>query len=290
MDLSLHESKLHGTATFPYVVYRGIIPGFLKSYPLHWHDEMELIYVISGTGTVTAWSAAYQVSAGDMVFLPPQTVHSISQKDACEMEYFNILFRFSLLNEDSYMEEKYFRPFRQHTRSFPVHVPSGTELNRLLQPHLNDLIVSRKREDYALMIKSHLLAVLHQLYQHSAPANDRELTVNRAYDRLKNALTLVHEHYADPLSVSQAAKLCHFSESHFMKLFKEFAGVSFTRYLLRYRLEIAAELLAGKEVKIIDAAERVGFHNHSYFTRAFLQAYGVTPSAYRRRAQAEEKR
>ena len=40
----LHETKIHGTKDFPYIVYHGIIPDFFKAYPLHWHDEVEIIY------------------------------------------------------------------------------------------------------------------------------------------------------------------------------------------------------------------------------------------------------
>lgn len=284
METSFHETKIHGKATFPYIIYRGIIPGYLRGYPLHWHEEMELIHVISGNGIVTVRSTAYQVKALDTVLLPPQTVHSIAQYQDCDMEYFNILFRLSLLNTDPLLEEKYFEPFSRHTRSFPVYAAAGTPLSALLLPHITELYQNRKQPDYELMIKSHLLAILHQLYRHSAPAESRELSAIRAHDQLKKALSCIHAHYADPLSVSQAARLCHFSESYFMKLFKEFTGMSFTQYLLKYRLEVAARRLLEGDEKIIEIAEGVGFHNHSYFTRAFLQAYGMTPSVYRKSA------
>ena len=39
----VHETKTHGTAAFPFTVYRGIIPDLIQSFPLHWHDEFELI-------------------------------------------------------------------------------------------------------------------------------------------------------------------------------------------------------------------------------------------------------
>ena len=44
----LHETKIHGTKDFPYIVYHGIIPDFFKAYPLHWHDEVEIIYITKG--------------------------------------------------------------------------------------------------------------------------------------------------------------------------------------------------------------------------------------------------
>ena len=41
----IHETKTHGKITFPYIIYRGNIPEYIVSYPLHWHEEMEFIYI-----------------------------------------------------------------------------------------------------------------------------------------------------------------------------------------------------------------------------------------------------
>ena len=39
----IHETKIHGIITFPYSVYKGRIPEWIHSFPLHWHDDFELI-------------------------------------------------------------------------------------------------------------------------------------------------------------------------------------------------------------------------------------------------------
>lgn len=77
--------------------------------------------------------------------------------------------------------------------------------------------------------------------------------------------------------------MCSYSPSHFMKLFKDLTGKSFTRYVVDYRLEIAAQKLAEPTVGVTEAAATVGFNNMSYFTRAFSAKYGVTPSEYKKR-------
>lgn len=44
----LHETKIHGIIAFPYSVYKGNIPEWLPSFPLHWHSDFELIYCAKG--------------------------------------------------------------------------------------------------------------------------------------------------------------------------------------------------------------------------------------------------
>ena len=45
------EVKVHGSEAFPFAVYCGIIPTFIPAYPLHYHEEMELIYCETGRST-----------------------------------------------------------------------------------------------------------------------------------------------------------------------------------------------------------------------------------------------
>ena len=87
--------------------------------------------------------------------------------------------------------------------------------------------------------------------------------------------------YSNNLSVKDAASICGFSESHFMKLFKDLTGMSFTAYLINYRLEIAAKQLKETSLNIIDISTNCGFNNHSYFTRAFKKKYCVSPIKYK---------
>ena len=83
------------------------------------------------------------------------------------------------------------------------------------------------------------------------------------------------------MTIAEMADLAGFSESHFMKFFKNTMGVPFTSYLNSYRLTMAGRLLLQSDDTILSIATEVGFDNLSYFNRAFKKQYGMTPSAYR---------
>ena len=46
---AIHETKVHGRKNFPYTIYGCRLPEMFTGFPLHWHDEMEIIYVFSGS-------------------------------------------------------------------------------------------------------------------------------------------------------------------------------------------------------------------------------------------------
>ncbi len=251
-------------------------------------EGMEMIYICGGQGIITIQAHQYVVKSDDIVIIPPQMVHAIEQYLKSKMEYFNILFCFSLLNysENDTCYEKYFKPLYCHTKLPSLYLKAETDLNRLLRPHIMYLIDNRKKSymNDELMVKSNLFAMMHYINQYSVPTSSAELSMKNNYDKLKNLLLHIQSNYDRTITVRDAAAICGFSSSHFMKLFKELTGKSFSQYLIDYRLEIAARQLVETSHKIIDIAENVGFHNVSYFSRAFHSKHGETPSAYRNNA------
>ncbi|BCN29315.1 AraC family transcriptional regulator [Anaeromicropila herbilytica] len=285
-DTNIRENKTHGHVSFPYIVYPGNIPEYIHSYPLHWHEEMELIYNQKGRGYVTVQSTRYELHDGDMILILPHELHSIEQCEDNKMEYYNILFQYSLLTNHTkdICFEKYFKPFLDHTRTIPVHITKSHELYQQLYPYIIDLIIHREESfsNYELMVKSNLFTIMHLLNRYSLPIDDDYIRMEDIYIKLKNVLLHIEKNYNIEISVKDAAHICGFSESHFMKLFKTITGKSFTQYLKDYRLEIAGRKLLETELKIIEISENCGFNNHSYFIRSFCEKYGTTPSKYRK--------
>ena len=90
-------------------------------------------------------------------------------------------------------------------------------------------------------------------------------------------------HYTEELRVADAAGVCSFSASHFMRWFRQMTGQSFVAFLNEYRLNAAAEALQATDETVLTIASRCGFENLSYFNRAFKAHFGMTPREYRKK-------
>ena len=66
-----HETKSHSTPDFPYNAYICSIPLDFEKVPLHWHDEVEIIYIKKGRGRVTLDFTSLYVEAGDIIIVSP---------------------------------------------------------------------------------------------------------------------------------------------------------------------------------------------------------------------------
>jgi len=102
---------------------------------------------------------------------------------------------------------------------------------------------------------------------------------------IRRALAWIHLHYADPISLRQAAGEAAMSPFHFCRVFKLLVGVGFHRYLTRLRIERAKELLRNSPGGVADVAFASGFSELSCFYKAFRRATGQSPSAWRRSAR-----
>lgn len=285
----LQETKIHGTAAFPYSVYRGRIPEWLRSFPLHWHDDFETIYCMKGQIQVTLWGQTYVLHDNDLIVILPHALHSIEQYNTKDGEYFNIMFHPSLFKgtgEDP-CYDKYVLPFLKGEKTMDCFYPAGSPFNQTVAPYILSMYAHREESysTYELCIKSNLFLLLHHMNQNSTAATSDNCSLQLSYSRLKKALYYIHEFYDHDISICEIASQCGFSESHFMKLFKALTGMSFNTYLVNYRLELAAKQLSETNYKVIDIAGNCGFHNQSYFTRAFSKKYGQTPLVYRKTAE-----
>ena len=106
-------------------------------------------------------------------------------------------------------------------------------------------------------------------------------STKKKIDRLKPVIKYVELHYGESSTIEDMAKLTGFSQSHFMRYFKEAFGVSFVTYLNDYRLSMAARLLLSTEESVLTISQQVGFENLSHFNRQFKRKYHQTPRAYR---------
>ena len=80
LEYENYQEKIpHGNPLFPYITYPCSIPLDFSRVPLHWHDEMEIIYIKKGTGAITVDFKSYVVTEGTIALILPGRLHSIEQ-------------------------------------------------------------------------------------------------------------------------------------------------------------------------------------------------------------------
>jgi len=96
-------------------------------------------------------------------------------------------------------------------------------------------------------------------------------------DRIAQALTALHSTPFRPWTVSELAHLASMSRSTFADHFSATVGEAPLRYLTRWRLHLASEMLSGGSMRVSEVAERVGYASDAAFSRAYKACFGTPP-------------
>ncbi len=123
------------------------------------------------------------------------------------------------------------------------------------------------------------------------------ITINRPYsdvmgreselNRLLPALEHVFRHYAEPITIGQLARLCSFSQSHFMRIFRERMKMTAQVFIEQVRMFHALDAIKNTAQPIARIAQDNGFYDHSSFVKRFKKFTGITPLVTRRTHQAQ---
>lgn len=283
------ENKVHTKKAFPYNTYICTIPLDFEEVPEHWHEEAEFIYIKKGSGIISVDFQDHALTAPALVFVLPGQLHGIRRMGSERMEYENILFDPEMLRprHPDTTDTDFIQPLLNGQVGVPsVFTPDSPDYERIIAPIDDcDKICSRQPQGYELFIKSQLFLFFYTLNRQCQSRPPYTADRRQKLDRMRHILKYIEHHYAQPVSIADISRIAGFSESHFMRYFKEHTGNTFVEYLRDYRLTMAARLLRASEETILTIALEAGFENLSYFNRSFRKKYQMTPGQYRKNGQ-----
>ena len=315
VDHQGRELTEHGSAAFPVGCYYDNLS--VGPVAWHWHDELEVVVIESGTAEICVGTERYLCKAGDGFFINSGVLHACWQAEdrngcgsagdtgnaeraedadslyieACHLH--SLVFHPRLVGGsiDSIFWQKYVQPVLADSSIKGIHF-------RDIQKSDNDAIqaieqawqsCAKKQPGYELNVRNQLSGLMNLiLNRHSFPEKQPSEKALRDGERIKKMLQFIQENYAEELSVERIAKCATISESECLRCFRSMIGTTPIQYVKQFRVQRAAELLLDTELKISDIGAQCGFQEMSYFARAFRQVQGCTPGEYRRRAQEEK--
>jgi len=154
----------------------------------------------------------------------------------------------------------------------------GLEVNRetLHKAYFAGKVVSPKQYEAAVKLLTifaqHLAILSNQVFIQQENAEPPVIKRAREY---------IHEHQAEELSLNQVARAVNMSTFYFCKMFKKIAGINFTDYVARVRIEKSKNLLLNPNLRVSEIAFEVGFQSLTHFNRVFKKLLGQSPTDYR---------
>ncbi|RKM55166.1 AraC family transcriptional regulator [Butyrivibrio sp. X503] len=284
----IHDINEQSREDIYYDTQKGVLlyHNTLSEYPTHWHNEIELILLLSGTLRVKFHndkSTVINCVPGDIVMVAPGTLHEyLSESDGGE----KLILLFDI---GGYSQVSSLVPLLKAMPAY-VHIKQEeypVETARL-QNYFWEIDRLYGQRDEFLQISVYSLVTLILAQIGSMHLGDTNLAKNTADPQRKNIAKLVavtnyiDSHRSDDLTVEQLAELAGFSKFHFERLFKNYMGISCYQYITKRRVMMAQELLGDTDLSVMDIALQSGFFSLSTFNRVFKEINKCSPTEFRK--------
>lgn len=260
----------------PFIIYFG--KG--SSFPYHWHEEMEIVYIIDGTMSFYIGTTEYRLVKGNIINISAAQVHRYESREGCT---------FLTLEFGHYLDMELFGMLESISERIPVvinedNVNWNGSVQRIM---LRILEENRNRNDgWNIMIRGLVLelgALYIRFFSGQKPDNSSKKTTLRGYnDILHEVFEYIENNYDSDIGIDEVSEIANFSKSYFNKFFKRMTNMSFNKYINDIRLEKAGIMLKVSADNVAQIAFSTGFNSVKTFTRLFKEKYGMTPGMYRK--------
>lgn len=242
------------------------------NYPPHFHQELELIFMLEGANKACYNGTEYTIPAGSVFFAMPNAIHSYkNQLNQC---------RSLLLIVNPKILSGPASKLTSSVMSTPIWSdPEKKSPVWTMILYAYEHGQSMSKECFALLLSSIISMILEDL-----PLNENTHT-SRTEQRI---LEYCQNHYLEPITSESVAEALGLSRSHISHTFSNMFNTSFPTYINGLRLNDAIKLLSETKMSIIEIASASGFNSLRSFNRVFTDHFGFSPSQCRKQHRENE--
>lgn len=286
VDRYFREQVQHGTTAFPCACYYDDLTK--EDVPWHWHDELEAAIVTQGVIHVVIGSEQFDLDTGDGFFVNASALHSCQglTPDGCRLH--SLVFHPRLIggSAESSFNQAYVLPVTQNKGFAGMRLDRDNSWQKdvldALEAAWQACVQEPARFDLKVryMLSGALALIAEHVVSMKTDVSPKHL---RDSERIKAMLQFIMDNYGEAIDTAAIAHSVSVSESECLRCFRATIGTTPIRYLREYRIEQAANRLAGSQASISDIAAACGFGDISFFTKTFREMKGDTPKTYRKK-------
>ncbi len=257
---------------WPLAVYKHL--PYLTNEPYHTHDCYEIMIALKDGGICTVGENNYAIRSGEIFLCSPQNRHAYTIP--AETVYYNLMFSDEIFSDAAKkllasIQDGAYQLFNNENE-----MEQFTMLLTTLEEELVEQRLGFECKTGALM--EFLLASIYR------KSNELPHFAGiRSNSEVEKIIAHIQNNYNEKITLNILAKIIRRSPTYVGQLFRRVAGCPFSRFLLRFRVRKAQELLKNSSLSLTEIAYQTGFFDSAHFAKSFSAVVGISPLAYRRK-------
>lgn len=234
-------------------------------FPMHWHDFIEMEFIISGNGTHHLNDITYTITPGSCHIMSERDFHAITA--LTDVTLYCIHFNQNILPRELRLQLSF--------KNLYCHFEE-TQMNWIMQLFDHLQAESKNTDSFCHIQQKNLLFQLFiEIIRKIQPIS------SSLSAPVLEAISYINENFQNPLTLQKLAGHYGFSPNYFGHIFKTQTGQNFNDYLMSVRIQYACRLLSCTALATKEIAFSSGFQSVEYFFKLFKRYKGITPVEYR---------
>lgn len=291
IDSNRHESVIRGDALFPCGAYfADLNKTFTGDIPWHWHEEIEILFVINGTLSLHINQNSFILNEGDGAFINTNQLHfaKIAKGSNCILKSFVFNLSFISGSNESVYNQKYMKLLINSSNlEFLLFLKNNKRYLEIYDSFIKAFDEYEKESfGFEFIVREKLSFILLHIIKDNfellkKPCFKKNLDIKR----IKKMLEFIHLNYNSSINLKDISSSAHISSRECLRCFKNTLNITPLQYLIQYRVSIAANLITSTNLPITEICMNVGFENPSYFSKTFKKLMSYSPSSYRTKSK-----
>lgn len=283
---TLRETVDRGNTLIPFYIYHQSCNKY--SLYLHWHNEVEIIYVEKGSLIFTVDTVPIKISEGQCIIINSGQLHSAHYTEEEFSIHHAILFDLNFLSSSTYdyCQKNYIEPLISGKYRLPIIIDEKSIWGKNIISEVKGAIrlYDEKEDGFEIGIKSSLYKIIFLAIQKNKLTEEENISsssVNYKIKIIKKSLNYIQSNYTKKIYIENLAKEVNMNPQYFCRFFKNNIGRTPVDFINQFRIEQAVKIIETEDKKISDICFEVGFDNFSYFIKKFKQYKNCTPNKYK---------
>lgn len=240
------------------------------------HRRFEIIYLAKGEVKYFIEGEEYLAKTGDMIFVPPNEIHSLHINSNTKYERIVVLFDFDLIKSMLAVGEVTVSDACLKPHAYRVIPAEVVKKSRLKEIMYSIAAEAKDGENRALRFFSLVLSLIAELNDLLSDSTHKPIMPITKEPTVKKAIDYVNAHVTEPLTLDAIASGLYISKSTLCHKFSSYMSISLNRYIAVKKIYYAADLIKNG-MSAAEASLAVGYNHYTTFFYNYKQILGVSP-------------
>ena len=251
----------------------------LEDMTMHWHDDVEFIYVVEGSTYYNLNDKKIFIRKGEGIFVNARQRHLLEASfEDCTL--YCLIFHPFLLCSSEYVATNVVMPLLEDEQTPYCHLRETELWQREILQTIQNMQPYVKDENGHMQIMRGVYAIWDLLYRNlifgrNTDENKTEFVI------MKKMVDFIRKNYGNKIKLQQIYEAGNVGKTKCNEIFAAYYNLTPIEYLRNYRIEKGAYLLEITDMSVTEIAYEVGFNDASYFSKVFRQQIGCNPQSYR---------